>query len=517
MKRLILPLLALLAMPATLHAKWLEASSNHFVIYADDKPAELRQFSGQLERFHASMALLLSRGEVAPPSPSNRVTVYVVRDQNAVRKLAGDGPKFLYAFYNPRAGGSFAIVPAVEAQNGTLDFSMIALLHEYAHHFQLSAAHFPWPRWFVEGSAEFFASARFDKDGTVMLGLPANHRAGEFLYAPDVTATDLLDPEAYEKRHRKSYDAYYGKSWLLYHYLTFSADRKGQFDRYLQLLQQGKSSPEAGKAAFGDLTQLERDLDKYLRRPKITAIRMNTAMLQPGPVTIRDLSAGEAAIMPVRVRSRRGVNRKQALELLPEARSIAARFPKDAAVLTALAEAEHDAGNDDAAIQAADAALAIDATQVNAYVQKGYALFRKAEDAPDKSAAIRAAREPFIALNKIENDHPLPLIYFYLGQQRLGPLNKLSISALERAVQLAPFDLELRFMLVMQQIHDKRYDEAATNLTPIAYSPHGGTGTERARTLLDRLNTGKDLEPADLEALMREKDPAGGKEPATDE
>lgn len=501
MKRQLLPLFALLAASSELQAKWIEASSAHFVIYADAKPQEVEQFSSQLERFHSSLMLVMSSDDLTLPSPSNRVTVYVVKDAKEVREISGAKSKIVYAFYKPRAGQSFAIVPAIKAEIGQTDFSMIALLHEYVHHFQLSTSRYAWPRWLIEGSAEFFASAQFDKDGTVTIGMPANHRTWEIVYTRSLSARDMLDPQSYEKNHKGDYAAFYGKAWLLYHYLAFSEKRRGQLDQYLKLLQTGVGSAKAATASFGDLDQLERELDEYKQRGKMTALRMNNARLQPSPVTLRELSAGEAAIMPVRVRSRSGVSRAQAKELVPEARAIAARFPQDAAVLAALAEAEYDAGNDELAIAAADAALERDPAQVNAYVQKGYALFRMVDGARDFARAVRAAREPFIALNKIEPDHPLPLIYFYLGQRRLGPPTPLSIQALERAVEIAPFDMGLRFTLVRQQIQDKRYDEAAFNLAPIAYNPHA-SGMEPARTLLDRLQKRDALDPAGLTALL---------------
>jgi tetratricopeptide (TPR) repeat protein len=184
-------------------------------------------------------------------------------------------------------------------------------------------------------------------------------------------------------------------------------------------------------------------------------------------------------------------------------------------VLAALAEAEHDAGNDDQAIVAADAALALDPRQVNAYVQKGLALFRKAETATDKTQAYRAARAPFLALNKIENDHPLPLIYYYLafGKRGVKP-SETAVNALERAAELAPFDLGLRFMLAWQAISDKQADKAIANLTPLAYNPHGGQSAEMARKLLNRVKSGEpldSLDPAALSAEMEaaEAEPAG--------
>ena len=505
-------LLFALLVPATAQAKWLEASSDHFVIYADDTPKSVQQFSDQLERFHQAMSFVLPSPRVKP-SPSNRVTIYVVKDERAVRKLQRDGSRFTYAFYRARAGSSYAIVPRVSTSTGQLDMPMIALLHEYAHHFLLSSSSHAWPSWLSEGSAEFFASARFTKAGGVSIGMPAAHRAGELIYGTDVTAEELLDPDRYKGAKRKSYDAYYGKSWLLYHYLTFSPERKGQFTQYTQLLQQGKSSAEAGKTAFGDFRQLERELDNYLTKRFMTALAFAPDRLKPGPIAIRELRAGEAAIMPVRVQSRNGVTREEAVALLPEAQAVAARFPSDPVVLAALAEAEFDAGNDDTAIKAADAALAIDRTQVDGYVQKGFALFRKAEDADDRTVAYRAARAPFLELNALENDHPLPLVYFYMSFGREGrkPSDN-AVHGLERAVELAPFDMGLRMTLVMQQIRDKRYAHAKANLAPIAYNPHGGGGSNMAQKLLDRLNNSADLDTLDPDKLMAELNAAQAKE-----
>ena len=46
-------------------------------------------------------------------------------------------------------------------------------MHEYAHHFMAENAPYLVPRWYGEGFAEYFATAKFETDGTVGLGLPA--------------------------------------------------------------------------------------------------------------------------------------------------------------------------------------------------------------------------------------------------------------------------------------------------------------------------------------------------------
>jgi tetratricopeptide (TPR) repeat protein len=493
-----------LLLPGAARAEWLKASSRHFVVYADDSERDIRKFSDQLERYHSAMAFVSSASNEAP-SPSNRVTIYTVSGEREVQKLHGSGSRYVGGFYVPRAGGSLAIVPRITTGTTKLGWSMIVLLHEYAHHFMISESNFPMPRWYSEGGAEFFASASFERDGTVSIGRPATHRAAELLmlgFARDVKVAELLDPPASDKRKNSGYDAFYGKSWLLFHYLTFSEERGGQLLRYLQLIGRGKTSREAGIEAFGDFEKLDRDLNAYLAKSRMIMLTLRPDRLTTGPVEVSRLSAGEAAMMPVRIRSRIGVDEEEAKTLLQDARAVAARFPDDPAVLAALAEAEHDAGNDAEAIVAADAALAKDRSQVNAYIQKGLSLFRLAASDADPATAYRRAMAPFVALNRIENDHPLPLIYNYraLVEQGKTP-DKLALNGLSRAVALAPFDLGLRMTLAMEQVQRRQFDPAKRTLAPVAYNPHGGGLAAAAQRVLARMEADPAWDGRDFAAV----------------
>lgn len=480
--RLIAASLALLAaQPAW--ADWHEASSDHFVIYADDKEADLRKFAENLERYHSAMAFLTGQ-TVEKPSPSNRVTIFAVGDRRDMRELAG-GNRFVGGFYIPRAGASRAFVQEIRNEKGYPDFSTIIMLHEYAHHFLIGSSRFPMPRWLNEGAAEFFAAATFKDDGGLLIGRAAQHRGGELAFAKPVHVRELLEAPGYSS-NSNGRTAFYGKSWLLYHYLAFSEKRGGQIGQYQINLLNGMSSIEAGEAAFGDLDRLEGELRAYLRGGRFMTYVLPPEKLTTGSaINVRKLPAGEAEVMPLVIRSQRGVAREEALEILTEVRAIAARHPDDAGVLAALAEAEHDAGNDAEAIAAADRAIAADPSRTNAYVQKGFALFRQAGNAEDKKAAYEAAMKPFEALNAIENDHPLPLMYYYRSFAERGakpPEN--ARAALEHASRLAPFDQRLQLNAGMMLIQEGKFDIARDFLGPVAANPHGGGAAERAKKML---------------------------------
>ena len=501
--RRLLPVLLLLV-SATAHAEWMEASSDHFVIYGKTGERNLRRFAEQLERFDAAMSVVTGTPR-SKPSRSARVTVYMVGGEHELRALyAQDGrpSRYVAGFYSPRIEGPAAFVPDVIAARGEqLELSMVVLLHEYAHHFNAVNSGFPPPRWLSEGSAEFFASARFDAYGAVQIGRAADHRGPELFEGLDVTATDLLDPEHYQKRRGdgKRYDAYYGRAWLLFHYLTFEPSRKGQLAAYVKALASGKPLREAAESVFGDLVKLDKEMDTYLRRRSFMALTIKGESLPIGDIAVRPLRPGEAAAMPVVIRSKRGVGSETtAAKILADARAVASRFPDDPAVLAALAEAEHDAGNDDAAVVAADAALALEPGNVNAHIQKGYSLFRKAERSRDETA-MRAARRAFVALNRIENDHPVPLVYFYRSFGALGvPPTANAVQGLEQAAGLAPYAHEIRMNLAYRYLAEGKLKEARTTLLPVAYNPHGGKTAERLRAVVEQLGQ---AQPGDASAL----------------
>lgn len=503
MRRLIGAALLALALPGTARAEWVEAQSPHFVVYADDNRANVQRFSQELEKFHAALEFVMGLSS-PPPSPSNRVTVYIVGSERMVQKLLGEGSKFVNGFYIPRAGGSAAFIPPVVWGSTELSEGKRTLLHEYVHHFMASNSGFLIPRWYGEGSAEFFSSAAFPKNGGVSIGMAANHRAAELFLAANVTVPQLLDPEAYKAARRgRGYDEFYGKSWALVHYLTFEPSRKGQLTNYLQLLAKGTPLARAATEAFGDTNQLNKDIEGYLNRSRIKMLTLPPDLIKvAGESIVRPLTAGEAAVMPLVVQSKRGVDEDEAKALVPQVRAVAARFPGEAMVQSALAEAEHDTGNEAAAIAAADAALAIDPRNANALVQKGKAMMALAQDEGD-AAGFEKARKVFVALNRLENDHPLSLQYYFetfaLAGVKPPPI---AVQGLQRASDLAPFDLPLRVSLAQQLLRNGESALARYYLAPVAYNPHGGGLAEYAQQMIAKIDAdpkwdGSGLPPPD--------------------
>lgn len=512
-RSLLLPLLLLL--PGAARADWYEASTRHFVVYSDQRPERIEEFTANLERFdHAVRRYGGWKDE--PVAAPNRVTVYVVDNGGTVSKLAGSSS--IAGFYKPRAGGAIAVVPRRSGSGSQFDLDGQAILfHEYAHHLMWSIGpHAVYPAWFIEGFAELFATADFEKDGAVRIGAPPLYRAGTLMSGNNLPIDKMLIADTL-KLNAEQRDALYGRGWLLSHYTLVARQRHGQLGDYLKALSEGKKPLEAAQA-FGDLRKFDSDLERY-KRGKIIGYRVPAAETGQIKVTLRKLTPGEAATMDVRIVSKNGVDEKTAPRVYADARRAAAPFPDDPGAQIVLAEAAFDAGDLAGAEAAADRALATDPKAIDAWLYKAMARLEIARKADDKSKETQSAIRRIIAQgNRLEPDDPKLLALYFRSFVDMGaPPSKNAKLGLIRAFELAPQDAALRFNAATMLMRDGEKAQARAMLAPLAYSPHGQGYAESAAALVALLDKGDDkamlaaIEGGVDAAEDAEKDPSNAK------
>ena len=486
-------------MPQIAHAAWFEARSDHFTIYSDDKPENIRKLATQLEQFDSALHLLM-HVPALPPSLSSRVTIYVVDDVDDIRKLAGGGS--VAGFMENRASGSVAFVPRRGDGFGRWTLSsQTVLLHEYAHHFMYQS----WPNsvlplWYSEGFAEFCGNVEFTDDGKLILGMPPVYRAWSLgkAGATALPARKLLKLNP-GRMNAEQMGALYARGWLLMHYLMMDKTRAGQLDRYIAAINDGTGADQAS-AAFGDPARLDREMTDYIMQRRLNGFVIPTDRLKVGAVAIRPLTAGEAATMAVRIRSTRGVDAKGAAAAITRARTAAAPYPDDAGAQNVLAEAEYDAGNFAEAEAAADRALKSDPKSIHAMLYKGMAMQALArKDGTDDAERWKAVRGWYLAANKIDTEYAWPLILYYQSFGAAGrPATENAIAGLLYAHALAPFDGSLRIMAARLLIDKDRLPEARRAFAPIAYrAEQDETARSWAQSVLEALDA-KDAKNAML-------------------
>jgi tetratricopeptide (TPR) repeat protein len=474
------------------NANWYQATSKHFVIFADEDPRQLSDFANRLERF--DQAVRLVRGMDDPPvGLGNRLTVFVLSNVEAVQQLAG-GDKFIDGFYIGRASGSCVWVPRKpdsDADEAGMSAEVV-FFHEYAHHLMFQINDRPLPEWVVEGFAEFMSTARFEKNGDVGLGVPPKFRAYG-LFGSDQLPLERLLAGNYSKITVDQRESIYGRAWLLIHYLSFEPARAGQLERYVDLISKGTPSIEAARTAFGDLRQLDRELDTYLNRHSLKYLRLSGAKFHSVPITVTGLSAGAAKVIPLRAQSKRGVDEKTAEPLAVKVRALEAQFPGDELIELTLSEAELDAGHAEASIKAADRVLHLNPANTKAMILKGRATESLGEkmSGPQHHQTFVSARNLFLAANKVDTEDPEALAEFYQSYLTEGvrPTDN-AIAALHYASDLAPQDEGLRMNSAIRYIEDGKSADAKQALRVVAYDPHGGSEAELARAIIEKIDSG---------------------------
>ena len=487
MPRLLIALIAIfVAVPA--QAAWNRAESSHFIIYSDGPEKDLHRYAERLEAAHW---LMKAATGVQDSGRITKVRVYFVPEIDDVRRLIGRPNSDVAGYYQPLIDGPVAVVPRHTADG---DFTgQLVLFHEYAHHFMLQYSPVAYPPWYVEGFAELMSTSSFRQKGAITYGRAAMHREAELKDGRLIPIKTLL---AGTYRDGAEND-YYGQSWLLTHYLTFSDKRAGQLRAFLTRMNQGQSQAEAAKA-FGDLTQLERELHIYLE----TGSFIYKAPALPeglgAETVVKPVSTGEAALIDERIELERRTERANdaagkaarsvwlgALQAKVEA------MGKDADALQLLADAQCASELWTACRATATRVLAAAPGKWDAMLRIGEAMLHE-----DKTP-VAAARDWIVKANHAAPNAPGPLIAYYESFGREGrAAPAAALDGLIQAEQTVPQVGSVRLMLARALIGANRRDDARFILAPLAFAPHHGEGQAAAKAMIEELD-GKSTGSAD--------------------
>jgi len=476
--------LALAMLPMAAQAQWKRATSDNFIVYSNGSEKTLRQFTAKVETFDSLLRMV--SGVKAPPAPK-RLEIYLLRDANSVARLLGKGGRNIAGFYTPRLAGAIAVVP--RAENGgkyDLDGETV-LFHEYAHHFMMQYFPSAYPPWYVEGFAEFYSTAEVDDEGAASIGKLAFHRAYGLLVSTPFPLARLLSDNPKAKDIEEA-EAYYGRSWLLAHMLTFSDKRKGQLVAYLNAFAAGVPAEKAAKDAFGPLPALEKELNAYVksRMPYRTYSGLDT---KAAKIVVDTLDPALDALFVDRLNLLTNVTKDEQPRFLSSVRKTAARFPDNPYALDMLVEADLLEGKAEEASRLNDRLIALKPDYGPALLRKAEAMADKANEADDRDAHWKAVRALIVKANRLNNDDTTALFRYYQSFLREGTEpSKAAVNGLIRTYELAPQLGTIRLTLAQQLIRDKQPKAARAVLIPVAFSPHNGDAGIAARKLIEEID-----------------------------
>ncbi|WP_419810040.1 hypothetical protein [Sphingomonas sp.] len=391
----------------------------------------------------------------------------------------------------------------------TIPVSAESLLYAgYAQHFLLTYFPAAYPRWYLDGFAQIFASMVVRGDNVIEFGRsPRGTSAVLNEFGPFPLAAVLDDTYLTERQHKTGWTPIH--AWLLTHFLFFSDTRRPQLRRYLALRANGADAATAA-AVFGDQRQLARELRAYFgaRKPYERVTYPPTRNEEP---VVRRLTEGEAAFVKGRLEldarvtippaASAGADATQARVLdrvhsdalarrdrwLAGLHRDAERFTADPEAQLLLAEAECRSDHPAACLAAAQRAEALTPSDGRASTWRGLALALAAVEAQgaDRETGLAAARSVIADANRRNPEAIDPLLAYHQSFVAAGQMPPVAATdGLQKAMQAVPAASTTRLALANDLAARGQTDAARAVALPVAVGAYDSPERDGARALL---------------------------------
>ena len=256
---------------------WLEVRSPHFTVVTNANEKAGRRIAGQFERMRSVFHVMFPQLSIETGSP---IIVLAIKDEKDFRALE---PQTYLAKGKLKLGGLFLRAPDKNYVLMRLDAEgehpYAVVYHEYTHLLLGKSAE--WlPLWLNEGLAEFYENTDIhEKD--VALGQPSPGnlellRENRLLPLATLFTVDTSSPY-YHEQNKGS--IFYAESWALTHYFHVKDHQQKTFrlTAYAELLAKKVDPVTAATRAFGDLKQLQSDLEGYIRQGTFSYFKLSTS------------------------------------------------------------------------------------------------------------------------------------------------------------------------------------------------------------------------------------------------
>lgn len=502
----------LLLLPAPAFAAWRQGTSTHFVLYSEASAQEVRESLARLEKFQFVLRTVAS--SKAPSSPT-KVILYRLTDARAVRDTMQGAGSGVAGYYSVSVdGGPMAVLAGndIRGQRGSrgeilsADFTaQHVLFHELTHHFSFQYFPAAYPLWYSEGFAEFMGSMAIGTNDVVSIGQPVQSRYASFTDNSWLPVRTLVAARSYRDLGT-DVDLLYAEGWLLVHYLMLNPGREGQLKAYLAAVNAGVPFERAATEAFGNLDALDRELRGYAGRGKLQMMQLPFKKIDVGPITVRELSPVESALVPFDLRLRHGLGKRELPGAADRAIAAAGRFPSDPSALRIAYEAARQADRLTEAEQTAERwrATAPNDGMAIAAVAEAKAARLVAAKSTDAAAWGQVRRLYGDAAAKSPNQPRILRAFYdsYVDQGVFPPAA--AQSALYSAFELLPQEQGLRIKVAGDFEQRGMIDEAIAVIKPAAYeSPD--VAAENARKKAEGDDKDQPADPRGMLARLEAK------------
>ena len=473
--------LALTISAASASAEWIEVRSTNFRYFSEDQPEKVVERVTNLEKLDKIVRSVT--GNKQPPSPL-RVTAYEVPTMRDVQNTLPGAPGGVAAYYTTSNLGAHLVTfhrPLKVSASGRLKRTYRiqdeVTQHEYLHHMMFQYFPANYPTFYPEGFAEYYGTIQFEPDNVVVVGHAPSGRLeamSDWLHVRDMlTAKSYADVS--------NLGGLYAQGWLLTHMAAARPETGKQLRQFLSDSSKGMSYEEAATKAFGDLNKFNSELRAY--KDQVTALTIKLNDLDPGPVEIRRLTPAEEQLVGIELKLRSNIKKSEFGSMANQIEKVVAAHPGDAYALGTLALVKFLDEDTNAALTAAERAIAADANSVRGNMVSGMVLAKRASAGGTfDNAVMEQARGFFRKAIATDATDTWSRIAYYDSFRDSGALPPIDAqNELMNAYTLMPSNDNLRYKLALDFENRGMIEDAIFIISPSAYGTFDGDEREKKK------------------------------------
>lgn len=479
-------MLAGLVLAGGARAEWLQAESDHFIVYGRSEKA-VREYATQLEDFDSLLRRL--HGRPKDEAVTRKLPVYLLADKAELLRVAPGQDK---------AAGIYLAAPAktfvIAIREGATDENDQnrgddVVLHEYVHHFMLRYYPSAYPIWLIEGYAEYYATADLGSKRMIVGGVNEGRARnlstpGNWMPIQDVLSrtTGLGSMSPAEGA------SFYAESWLLTHYIVSDPARYRLLKPYLDDARESRDPVGAWKRVYGDTPdELRRKLYDYMSRP-VPGGALPRNVEGQARMTITSLPAGADALLLEDLRMNLGVPDADRPAFVANVHKRGAKAPQDRFTRYVMARADSRYGDRAAGEAGLNALLAEDPKDEEALIALGESRMSAGKADPAiRAAAYGEASKLFTRAFKLDPDNP-GLLRDYANSRQLEPQTPALVNVRLKAVELAPETGLFRLEAAEALVRANDLPIAKAVLMPLARSPHSNGMVDAAQGMVKMID-----------------------------
>ena len=479
--RLITLIIACLFSSNAIADEWLKAETKNFIIMSNWGEKETIAYAQNLEKFRFLLVNFYQEKEIRELE-SPKLNVYLLKKDSDLDKVWPNHPKNIGGFANSSIDGVFAFSLAFggilqnykDAKHLDENENQVVLFHEYTHLLMQTTSGFAFPRWYIEGFAEYYSTTRITNENA-LVGYGSNQRLYYLLNSSKIKYEDILRDKNTSKKDDSEFESmFYAQSWILTHYLMSDPVLRSKMPEYFLKIKEGHDEVDAFEEVFSiKVKDLDKILSKYLYNFKATIYKFIEVQkdikvdVHKYPKSLNNLILLDASL---RVHPSYYEAKELVVKIENEAKII-----KDTNFANEyLARSEAIAGDAGKAIEFYKSALVTSPDNPEYYSRIGEAYLKKDYDNNNEHIEnLKEARKNLYKAYQLDPNNARTL--YYLSQTAptgMSNPEEAYVNAAVEAYLISPSVTDYAFNAVFMLLSTKKFDDAKDLLKAFSNDPH---------------------------------------------